>query len=306
MNLHALEIFRAVAHLKSVSRAAESLMISQPAVSKQLRQLEQSLGRKLLERSSRGVTLTDAGEVLVDYADRIFALAHEAETNMRQLNPLRAGKISIGITPSLGTYILPKVIVYLRQRYPGVQIRTEMQSAERLKSLLQDRVLDVALSPADMSSNEFVREITCMEDVLPIVSARHRFASGRRVQAAEFLREPLIAREPSSHARSFVETALAGRGLRIEPAMTFASTEAVKQGVAAGLGVAWLPRIAIEHELAAKRLVIAPIRSLHFRRPVYHVRPRSGPVNKLVPALITVFRHAMRGTLPEKPRLTLK
>ncbi len=306
MNLHALEIFRAVGHLKNVSRAAESLMISQPAVSKQLSQLERSLGRKLLERSSRGVTLTDAGEVLVGYADRIFALAHDAEMNMRQFDPLRTGKVSIGITPSLGTYILPKVIVYLRQRYPGVQIRSEMQSAERLKSLLEDRVLDVALSPVDISSKQMQREITCMEDMLPVVSARHRFASKRHVTTAEFLTEPMIAREPSSHARSLVETALAGRGLRVEPAMTFASTEAVKQAVAAGLGVGWLSRIAIEHELAAKRLAIAAIRSLHFRRPVYHVRPRSGPVNKLVPALITVFRHAMRGTLPEKPRLTLQ
>jgi DNA-binding transcriptional LysR family regulator len=167
-------------------------------------------------------------------------------------------------------------------------------------------VIDIAFSTVKPQSDRLECEIAFADDIVPIVAGRHSLAMKQKKKVRQFFDLPLIARESSAASRSFVDSELAKMGLHIAPALTFGNTEAIKQAVGAGLGVAFVSRIAIEHELKSKRLAIVAIRSLHLRRPLYYVRPRFGRENRLVSAIVTVVRHAARGTLPEKPRFSLR
>src|SRR5687767_9056512 len=113
-----LAIFRAVATSETMTAATERLMVSQPAASKQLAQLERAVGATLVDREPRGVRLTDAGRTLAAYAERIFALADEAERAVRDASFVRSGRVAVGATPTLGAYVLPGVLVHFRRRFP--------------------------------------------------------------------------------------------------------------------------------------------------------------------------------------------
>src|SRR4051812_47437512 len=115
LNLNQLALFHAVAEAGGITRASEKVMVSQPAVSKQVKQLERSLGARLLQPNGRGVRLTPAGRMLADYARRIVSLVAEAQTAISDLDSLRRGTLSVGVTPTLGTYLLPDVLVYFRR-----------------------------------------------------------------------------------------------------------------------------------------------------------------------------------------------
>src|SRR2546421_5604439 len=117
-----LVAFKAVADARSISRAADTLLVSQPAVTKQVRQLERSLGVKLFDRHARGVSLTESGEVLASYARRIFNLLAEAEQAIDDLQGLRQGKLAIAASPTIGVYFLPDVLVHYRQRFPAIDV----------------------------------------------------------------------------------------------------------------------------------------------------------------------------------------
>src|SRR5687768_7231126 len=130
LNLHHLALFVAVADERSVSRASERLMVSQPAVSKQLKQLEQALGVPLFDRAPRGVRATQAGELLAGYARRIFGLADEAEQAVAELRGLRRGSLSIAAGTTIGVHLLPDVFVRFRQSHPGVRIDLEIEGSE--------------------------------------------------------------------------------------------------------------------------------------------------------------------------------
>src|SRR6185295_2939986 len=118
LNLNHLVVFHAVAEAGTVTTAAERPMVSQPAVSKQVKELERALQARLFDRHAKGVRLTDAGATLADYARRIFALADEAGAAMNDLSALRRGSVAVGASPMLGTYLLPRALVYFRQRFP--------------------------------------------------------------------------------------------------------------------------------------------------------------------------------------------
>src|SRR4051794_885109 len=133
LNLHHLSVFHAVASTGSVSRGAERLEISQPAVSKQLRELERSLRTALFDRHPKGVRLTTAGEALADYARRIFALSDEAERAMADVAGLRRGRLAVGAGPTAGAYLLPRVLVEFRRRFPDVALHAETEGPDVLR-----------------------------------------------------------------------------------------------------------------------------------------------------------------------------
>src|SRR5215216_182035 len=136
LNFGHLLVFHAVAEAGSVSRAAERLLVSQPAVSKQLGLLERSFRTKLVDRLPRGVRLTAAGELLAGYARRVFALAEEAERAMGELGGVRRGRLVVAATPTIGVYWLPAILVKYRRAYPGVEVRMEVHPSGTIVRLV--------------------------------------------------------------------------------------------------------------------------------------------------------------------------
>jgi DNA-binding transcriptional LysR family regulator len=148
MNINHLAIFHAVAEEGSLTRAAERLHVSQPAVSKQLRELEKSVGMALFHRLSKGVRLTEAGELLAGYARNLFAIEAEAEHALGELRGLERGRLTVGSSTTIGMYLLPQVLAHFHRQFPRIELHLEIANAEQIRQRLTDNTLDLALSEA--------------------------------------------------------------------------------------------------------------------------------------------------------------
>jgi DNA-binding transcriptional LysR family regulator len=274
INLHHLEVFAAVARAGSVTRGADALAISQPAVSKQLRELERSLRTTLVDRHPKGVELTAAGRVLADYARRIFSLAAEAQQAVEDLSLVRTGRLNVGAGPTVGVYLLPRAIVQFRRRFPDVRLNIETGGPQLLGQRLADGALDFALTESPLAGTEIESKTFAHDVLVPIAPAAHPPAKRRTVSAEEFARQPFIARQTESGEKSLVERTLAARKLDVQPILTVASTEAMKQAVIAGVGVSIVSRLAIQTELAARQLVELPIPRLAIRYSIQLIKRR--------------------------------
>jgi len=303
LNLNHLAAFHAVAEAGSVTSGAKRLMVSQPAVSKQVKELERALQAKLFDRHPAGVRLTDCGRLLADYAARIFALAAEAESSMADLSAMRRGSLAVGASPSLGTYLLPRALVYFRQRFPGVRVAVEIEPSHLLRARLNDGALDLGITQADVHWPELESQALAEDELVAVAAPNHPLAKKRRVTPEMLVAEPFVVRETGSQTRSLVERALAAKGYAVRPVLALASTEAVKQAVAAGLGVAMVSKLVIGPEVADKRLVPLRLAGLSIRRPIRLVRPAARTESKAAHAFACVLKHAARGTLPTRSRV---
>jgi DNA-binding transcriptional LysR family regulator len=250
LNLHHLSIFHAIAATGSISSGADRLMISQPAVSKQIRLMERALKCKLFDRHSKGVALTPTGKMLADYAGRIFTLVDEADTALADLSQLKRGSLSVGAGPTVGVYLLPKAMVRFRREHPGLLLKTETEGPELLRQRLLDGMIELAVSESPVVSPQLVSKVLLHDVLVPVVAKGHALAGARSVTAETFCRQPFITRQVDSQSGSLVERTLASRGLKVSPVLTVSSTEAIKQAVIAGVGVAMVSRLAIQTEIA--------------------------------------------------------
>lgn len=298
LNLHHLEIFHAIAESQSVGRAAERLGISQPAVSKQLKTLEQSLAATLLRRNKKGIQLTEEGLLLAGYAKRIFALSEEAEHALDELRGLQRGKLSVGAGTTIGVYVLPDALVRFRQRFPAIKLDLELAASDRLREMLRERAIDFALTETALPSPELDSDIFWTDELVAIVPPTHKLARGRDIAASKLAQEPFIVRESGSPTGSLVERVMRERKIKVEAVLSLSSTEAVKRAVAAGLGVSIVPKMSIGAELQAKQLHALHLRDIRARRPIYLVRQHGRSDTRAAIAFLCILKHVVRGTLP--------
>lgn len=292
MNLHHLAVFHAVACEGSVSRGAGRLLVSQPAVSKQIKDLERSLGVQLLDRLPKGIRLTQAGTLLAEYARRIFALESEAATALAEMQGLKRGRLAVGASTTIGIYLLPEVCAQFRHRYPGVDLHVEIGNTEDIQRQLVQNNLDVALTEGFVEAEELDAEVFFMDELVAIAPADHALVKAGSVRAECLCREPFILREPGSGTRAVVERALAKKKLAIKPVMSLGSTEAIKRAVASGVGVAIVSRLTINLELEVKRLAVVPLANLRIARPLHLLRLRGKHETQATKAFLQLLQEA--------------
>ncbi len=295
LNLHHLALFQAVAEEQSVSRASERLMVSQPAVSKQLKQLERAVGVALFDRTPRGVRATQAGELLSGYARRIFGLAKEAEQALGELRGLRRGSLCVAAGTTIGVYLLPDVFVRFRQSHPGVRISLEIDGSEGVRQRLLEGTVDLGLTEGDPGDQTLDARVLMEDELIAVAPPGHPLARRRKVTAAEVCREPLVLRETGSAIKSLAERALADRGLPVRPAMSLGSTEAIKRAVAAGVGLAVVSRLAVELELRAGILAEVKVTALTLRRPLRLLQGRGRHRSHAASAFVQLLEECVRG-----------
>lgn len=273
MNRNHLAIFRAVAEHSGITRAAEALHISQPAVSSQLAQLETQLGAKLVHRLPRGVELTSIGDVLYSYARRIGQLEDDAQRAVQDHLSLHRGRLAVGASTSIGSYLLPQILGAFAQQFPGVQLSLSISNTETIQRDLLDGTLDLGLTEGFAPEEHF--EITVFrEDVLLlIVPPNHPLTTRDSITLRQLAQYPLLAREPGSGTRAVLEKAFLQRGVDFDVSMSLGSSEALKRGVAAGLGLALMSELAVSLELTLGRLAAVPVEDLALRRPLHLLRP---------------------------------
>jgi DNA-binding transcriptional LysR family regulator len=289
MNLNHLSIFHAVANEGSVSAGAERLLISQPAVSKQLKMFEKSLGVTLFDRHPRGVRLTAAGEILAGFAERIFSLEDQAQCALQECEGVRRGRLAIGASTTIGVYMLPEVFVRFRQRHPQIDLTLEVGSSGSVQQKLLEDAINVAFT--EVAPEEPALEATpfASDELVAIAPPNHSLLKKRRVTPERFCQEPIVVRATGSDTKSFVERALVQRGLAIKPVLSLGSTEAIKRAVAAGIGVAIVSSLAIGLELKARTLAVVKLSGPPIRRPLYRVAHRGRTVSAALNAFLAMM-----------------
>ncbi len=271
-------MFAAVAHEGTFTAAAKRLNVSQPAVSKQLGELEAAVGMALFDRLPRGARLTEAGDVLRRHAERIFEAEAAAEADLAALAGLSRGRVRVGASTTIGSYLMPRLLGDFSRRHPAIELDLQIANTEVIQHSLLRGQLDLAMTEGFVPSGALTATEVHTDELVLIVAPDHAWAQRGRASLQQLANAPFIARERGSGTRDVVEAALWERGVVVEPVMTLGSTEAVKNAVVAGLGVAMVSRLTVALELSAGRLVLVRTpgflveRSLHLlthehRRP---------------------------------------
>lgn len=275
MNLNQLRAFATIAEEGNVTHAARRLAVSQPALSKQLSELEQALGVVLCDRLPRGIRLTEAGRVLREHAERLLAVEAAAEADIAALVGADRGRLAVGASTTIGSYLVPELFGDFKRAHPGIVLELQIANTRAIQSALMAQELDLALTEGFVGSDALDVQVFEHDHMRVIVAPDHPWATRRRVRLRELAEAPIISRERGSGTRDVIEAALAERGLTIEPAMALGSTEAVKNAVAAGLGVAIVSELTVAIELSTGRLVEVDVEGLRIRRALHLLRLRA-------------------------------
>ncbi len=294
MNLHHLKVFLAVARAGSVSRGAAALHISQPAVTREIRDLEASLGLPLFDRHPRGMTPTEGGQRLLQFAERIFALEQAAERDLRDLAGLGHGELSLGASATLGGYWLPPLLNRFRDQHPGVFVSLQMSNTREVLQLLDDGVISLGFVEGLFPAGDYAHRHLARDRLLPVVGPGHPLAGRRRLRMAELHAHELYLREPGSGARASVEEAYRRIGLEARAAMVGGGTESLKRLIAGGRGIAWLSQRVVEEELADGRLLQLDVADQQIERDLHVLWRLGSQLNPAPAAFLQLIDHAIQ------------
>ena len=259
MNLHLLRIFATVAEYGSFSQAAQRLYISQPAVSKAVQELERQLGTILIDRSGHKVLLSEAGILLQQHAQQIFALERSAETTLEQLHGLERGHLALGGSHTTGTYLLPPTLGLFHRQYPGIKLSLEIGNTQQVVDRLLAGILDMAFVEGPVEESNVLIRPWRVDKLVVIASPDHPLVNQQPVSLDQLLAEPFIMREQGSGTRTIIEQAFRERNLRIQIAMELGSNQVVKQAVSAGLGISIVSESTIIVALKAGMLAVLDV-----------------------------------------------
>jgi DNA-binding transcriptional LysR family regulator len=262
-------LFDAVARAGSISRGAEMARVSQPAVSKQIAELEDSLGVRLMERQHRGIRLTEAGVILADYASRWRTVEHEAERAIAEYRGLKRGRLAVGASMTIGGYLLPKAIAEFHRRFPEIELRLEIANTPNIQQALLNGSIELGLTEGPIENDELESTVFFQDELVAVAAPGHHLLKKNSVSARDLCHEPCIQREEGSGTRAVVERALRRKGLKIKPFLSLASPEAIKNTVAAGLGITIVSRLIVELELQTGLLETIPVKDLTIPRPLH-------------------------------------
>lgn len=272
MNLNQLRVFHATALEGSVTRAARKLRVSQPAISKQLIEFEQSLGVALFDRGARGVSLTQAGRLVLRHSSQIFAQEQNLQSELQALLGVSSGQLSVGASTTIGNYLVPGLFGQYHRLHPGIELRLEIANTEAVQHMVLENRVDIGLTEG-VERSRALETTVFGHDVMVMVTAPGDPRLGRGpIDHAAMAELQLIAREPGSGTREVIEQAFAKRGIPFAPSMSLGSSEAIKQAVAAGLGVALMSRLAVQAELQSGRLTELLMAGEPIRRDLHLVR----------------------------------
>lgn len=284
LNLHELHVFVEAALAQNFSVAARRLYLSQPAVSAQISQLEKQLGVELFRRNGRTIALSDAGRVLLPLAQETLRHVKHIEETMWSLKGMMIGELSIACSTTVGKYILPHLVAGFRRRYPDVRVTVSVMSRRAaLEWLLAGRA-EIAVVSAKPNHGELEFASFLEDQVVLIVPADHPWADGRTVAPEDLRTEPFILREATAGTHEVLAEGLAAHGLdisQLQSVLTLANAEAIEMSVEAGIGIAFVSRMAAERGLALERVVEVSVQGMTLRRTIYIARHQRLPVTPL-------------------------
>ena len=271
-----LKVFRTVAEHLSFRKAAEHLFLTQPAVTLQIKALENDLGTRLFDRTAGRITLTRQGATLLNYARKIAAIVADAERSLGSGDGKLSGELSLGVSTTIAQYVLPRLLGAFLGEHPRVQFSLHSGNTAEIVQLLQQSKVEIGLIEGP-ARDRGVRTEPFMEDELVLITPRN--FPGDHLSRQQLLSSALLMREQGSGSRRVVETALEKAGFKLKlfhKVLDLDSTEAIKSSVEAGLGLGFVSRWAISKELELGALKVAHVPGLHITRH-FTLLTRTGP-----------------------------
>ena len=265
-----LSVFEAVARHLNYTRAAEELHLTQPAVSMQIKQLEESLGLAIFEQLGKRIHLTAAGGEVLAYARAITQQLDELEDVLNRIKGLSGGRLRISVATT-ANYFIPTLLGTFSRRYPDITVSLDVTNRETLLRQLSENTVDLVVMGQPPAEAD-VEAQTFMDNPLVVVAPPdHPLAREKKIPLARMQEETFLVREPGSGTRIAMERFFNERGMKLKTGMEVGSNEAIKQSVQAGLGLGLLSRDTVEQELSLKRLVILDVAEFPIMRHWYVV-----------------------------------
>ena len=285
MNFHELDVFLAVAQERSFSRAAKKLLRTQPAVSLAIRRLEEDLGELLFDRSTKVPTLTDAGELLRDYAERVVNLRAEIRTALTELRQHQRGRVRIGANETGALYLLPLIARY-RRLYPAIAVEVVRSLARSIPQELLKRSLDLGVLSYDPDELQLASVVVYRDRLSFIVYPEHPLARRRHVSIRDLGQEVFAAHNVPSPYRERVLRTFQKHRVPLHMDIELPTVESLKKFVQMQQAVALVPRMCIEAELVSGTIVEVDIPELRIERKLRVVYRRGGPLSHAARAFL--------------------
>ncbi len=303
MDYDQLASFLEVAKLQSFSRAAEKIFRTQPAISAQIRLLEQECGEKLFDRSGKKVVLTPAGEILSRYAQKLLGLQKEALQTIAELNQSPRGKLHIGANEATCLYVLPKTFARFKQLYPLVQISIYRNFSHKIVQKVQENAVDLGIVTLPQTTNNMEVIPVFRDEVQVVVPKNHALAKKRSATAAEFAQYPLILPK-TGHTRVVIDRLLRDFREHLQISMELASVETIKKFVGAGLGISLISRTYAHPEVAAGILKLIPLEGQKIYRELGLIYRRDRYLSLPAKVFIEVVRESTKASNSHSPSTT--
>ena len=283
--LRQLRVFESAARHLSLTRAAEELHLTPPAVSIQIKQLETHADAELFERAGRSLRLTQAGEEVLLRTREILAQIRGAEEAIAGLGAIERGMLNVAVI-NAGDYFFPWLLAAFRDGHRGIRVRLTVGNREELLERLAEHAVDLAVMSHPPAQQEFAAEAFAPHPHVIVAAPSHPLVGKRPVPLERIAAEPLLTREPGSATRLAMEQAFAEAGVVAHIEMEVASNETIKQAVAAGFGVGFLSAHAVHQELALGRLAVVAVKGFPVMRQWYVVHRR----DRRLPPVTDAFR----------------
>ncbi len=257
-----LQVFHAVAKQLSFTKAAEALFMTQPAVTFQIKQLEEHFNSRLFDRGHGRISLTPAGEIVLDYAERILALSAELDTRLKEMTGQIAGPLLIGASTTIAEFLLPQVLGEFKGKFAKVAPRLFVANSETVESRVAEHTLDIGLIEAPSHLATVLTDVVCEDELQAVCAATHPLARLKSATPKQLAQYPIISRERGSGTREVTDQYFQTAGIKPESLnveMELGSPEAIKGLVATGLGFAILSRATVSKETQLRQLVRIPL-----------------------------------------------
>jgi len=253
-----LQVFHTVARLLSFTKAAEALHMTQPAVTFQVRQLEEQFNTRLFDRTHNRISLTEAGKRVYEYAHRIFELYSEMDSAVREMTGDISGVLMIGASTTIAEYMLPALLGDFKEKYPDVNVQLKVSNSDGIVHMVENNVIDLGVVESPVMNKNLVVEVCRMDQLVGVVSPQHPLAGYESVKMEDLLEHPYICREEGSGTREVIADYMNGLGIhdsQIHLSMELGSPESIKGAVEAGMGVSIISFATVQKELKLGTLV---------------------------------------------------
>jgi DNA-binding transcriptional LysR family regulator len=253
-----LQVFHTVAKLLSFTKAAETLHMTQPAVTFQVRQLEEHFNTRLFDRTHNRISLTEAGKRVFEYSDRIFELYSEMESAVREMTGDVSGILMIGASTTIAEYMLPALLGDFKKKYPDVNVQLKVSNSDGIVHMVENNVIDLGVVESPVMNKNLVVEMCRMDQLVAAVCPQHPLAEKDSVTINELLEYPYICREEGSGTREVIGDYMTAQGVnagQVNLTMELGSPESIKGAVEAGMGVSIISYATVQKELKLGTLV---------------------------------------------------